>query len=1514
MHRQKNTHLRLSTRFLACLGWWFLFASVAPAQPAGPATPGSSSAEQVVVEAGDLRLVLEKTPQGLRVRSLADTAAGQKLLAEEPLGLFSVTVRETGTKKLHTLTADSGWQQVDVSGEAAGDRKLTFAAPVDDRLKGIRIEVTLAAQKPESAITWDLRIAADNPQWALWRVTFPQVAIKDLGEGGRVFVPVTAGIEQADLWSKGGRKGGTYPSGWTCMQYLAAYNRATRTGLYLGVHDPFGSTKDIVAEGQPAKQAVTLRFDHPVPNMGKAGAGFELPGAARWQLLRGDWFDAARIYRAWVSREAKWWPALGRDGREDTPKWMRELPAWALTGGPASECVPRVKALARTLGLPVGFHWYNWHQIPFDNDYPHYFPAKEGFAEGVAELKKAGVYPMPYINGRLWDTRDKGAEDWQFTQRALPAASKDEQGQPYTETYGSKETDGNSVRLAAMCPATTLWQNEVREIVLRLFQECGVSGVYIDQIAAAQPRLCFDASHGHDLGGGHWWTEGYWTMLDAMRSAKPADAMLTTECNAEPYIKWFDGYLTWHWQEQNMVPAFSAVYGGAIQMFGRAYRGGPTQDLAHRMKAGQQLVFGEQIGWFGPEIIDRPNSGAFLRECIQLRWQLKEYFYRGQMARPPRFVEQIPTVTADWQWRGEWPITAEAVMTGAWQIPKDNKVVLLFANVSDQPFAARLEFDPKEYSLSGTPLTAVALRPNGTKDTLKIQAGQQPQVELAARSVVAWEITPSAAPPKARTDLPASSAPALEAATRALSEGRQENARTQFEAVAQDLSAPPFVRGLALLSLAETALAGRDMAAAKTAWERLAADTALPPLYRDNARRRMEEAERRQQGLSARDAAAYRAPLPTLPAPAVTFHLAPAGQDTADGSADSPFRTLEKARDAVRALKKSRGGTLPPGGVKVMIAGGSYAVERPWTLTAEDSGTAEAPVVYQARAGQTPIFRGGTRITGWKPLAEAGVRDRLDPSVRGRVLEADLKALGVTNWGDATALRSRPELFVNGEPQTLARWPNEGFVKTGEILGQERFKVWNTIEGCRDGKFHYVEDRPSRWVEEPDVRLYGYWFWDWFEEYQTVAAIDADAKTFTLSQPYSRYGYRKNQRYYAVNVLGEIDAPGEWYLDRRTDRIYWLPPAGLEWSKAETILSVLDQPFITLDEVEHVILLGLTLQEGRGDGIRLRGGADCLVAGGTIRQCGGDAIVVEGGQRHGIFGCTMHTLGCGGARVAGGERRTLSPGRHFVENCTVFDISRLKRTYTPAVHLDGCGNRIAHNLFERMPSSALRIEGNDHLIELNAIRNVVQESDDQGGLDMFGNPLYRGVVIRWNRWSDIRGGTHNGAAGVRLDDMISGVAVHGNIFERCGAVAFGGVQIHGGKENLVDGNLFLDCQAGISFSRWGAKRWLESISRFFAQAGQEPYASRYPALAGLRTEADLNLVSRNLFVRCPSVFLRDGGTQQAALNATTAQSFDLQAVSQHERVRNDPRLRPLLFDPIPLEEMGPYAHPWQARP
>jgi hypothetical protein len=695
------------------------------------------------------------------------------LLASNALPLFELTLRQGQTNPETQLNAASGWHRVSlrkafrgfllrwertlegnatvsasggpnpVGGEKAPTDMPRSGQPTAPRItQPIVITATATADAGRSAWRWQLHVENPNPDWSVWRVTFPQIALAPLGDGTAVLFPRGPGEVQAEVWTRPFNYRGNYPSGWCSMQFMALYRRADNpAGLYLAVHDPLGSTKDIVLESDPTNRCVRMRYEHPAPDMGRGGNDFDLSGEAVWQLLRGDWFDAAMVYKAWARQNARWWPQLTAAGRKDTALWMRELSAWVMTGGAASNCVSRVQQFQRLVDVPVGFHWYNWHQIPFDNDYPHYFPAKTDFASGVQELKKSSVFVMPYINGRLWDTHDRGADDFEFTKRALPAATKDANGKPYVESYGSKETNGNPVRLAAMCPTTPLWQQTVRDIVLKLLQEVGTSSVYIDQVAAASPRLCMDAAHGHQLGGGHWWNEGYWRMLQAIRQAMPADRMLTTECNAESFVRWFDGYLTWHWQHDGQVPAFPAVYGGAVQMFGRAYRGGATKDLAMRMKAGQQLVFGEQIGWFDPDIIQDRQNADFLRQAVRLRCQLRHYFYRGEMARPPQLLGPISTVKADWQWSGEWWVRTDAVLTGAWQIPKEKHLVLLFANVSDQPVTATLRFSPATYKIQARTLACTVFvgdKPAAERQVLPAQFERS--IEFPPRQALAWEL------------------------------------------------------------------------------------------------------------------------------------------------------------------------------------------------------------------------------------------------------------------------------------------------------------------------------------------------------------------------------------------------------------------------------------------------------------------------------------------------------------------------------------------------------------------------------------------------------------------------------------------------------------------------------------------------------------------------------------------------------------------------------------------------------
>src|SRR5262249_55401864 len=160
-----------------------------------------------------------------------------------------------------------------------------------------------------------------------------------------------------------------------------------------------------------------------------------------------------------------------------------------------------------------------------------------------------------------------------------------------------------------------------------------------------------------------------------------------------------------------------------------------------------------------------------------------------------------------------------------------------------------------------------------------------------------------------------------------------------------------------------------------------------------------------------------------------------------------------------------------------------YPVKETLTLDARDSGSAKAPVIYRAYPGERPVLSGGRLITGFHVTTDPAVLDRLPEAARGKVWEADVRASGVTDFGEVAAAGRRIELFFEGRPMTLARWPNEGFVRIAALNGGKPLTS-NGIEGDGVGRFTYVGDEPKRWTKEPEIWLHGYWFWDWADERQ----------------------------------------------------------------------------------------------------------------------------------------------------------------------------------------------------------------------------------------------------------------------------------------------------------------------------------------------------------------------------------------------------------------------------------------------
>jgi hypothetical protein len=557
----------------------------------------------------------------------------------------------------------------------------------------------------------------------------------------------------------------------------------------------------------------------------------------------------------------------------------------------------------------------------------------------------------------------------------------------------------------------------------------------------------------------------------------------------------------------------------------------------------------------------------------------------------------------------------------------------------------------------------------------------------------------------------------------------------------------------------------------------------------------------------------------------VTLHVAVNGNDQATGTEQAPFATLERARDELRAMRAD--GQLAVG-AEVIVHEGTYELGATFELTSEDSGSETAPVVYRAAEGEQVTLSGGRAVTDWQPVTDAAILARLDESARGQVLQADLRAMGIEDLGDVIKPGARLELFFDNTPMTVARWPNEGFVKIGETVGGKPFDVRGT-KGDRVGKFTFDFDRPERWADEKDLWLHGYWFWDWSDQRQCVKQIDLQAKTIELEEPYHHYGYREGHWYYAFNALCEIDSPGEWYLDRETGILYFWPPTPIEDGRA--VVSVCGD-MLSMKDASHVTIRGLTFEGARGRAVRVEGGEGCRIVACTMRNLGDWAVRVDGGTDHAVVGCDMYDLAEGGVSITGGDRKTLTPANHLVDNNHIHHWGRWSRMYKSAVNVRGVGNRVAHNLLHDAPHTAIFFSGNEHIIELNEIHSVCYESNDAGAIYNGRDFTQRGTIIRHNYLHDITGFRGRGCVGVYLDDMLSGTRIESNVFYRSYRAAF----IGGGRDCTIIGNVFVYCPKAIHIDAramgW-ASASIEGTMKKRLEAmpyTEPPWSERYPEL------------------------------------------------------------------------------------
>ena len=603
----------------------------------------------------------------------------------------------------------------------------------------LRVIVTVSLVRDEPVSLWEIELEhmkAFQPT----AVRFPRVPAIAAQEEEVLAVPVwmgerTSRARELLCGEAGGRFEWEYP-GMLSMQCLAFY-RKNGPGLYLSCDDTAAQAKRFAVFGNKDQN---LGFE--LTQLTASGKGHATTYRSSYHAIvgafNGDWFTVAERYRLWGLQQS--WAKRSRLKTGVTADWVSDTGLWEWNRGRSGGVLDPALTLQTKSQVPVSVFWHWWHGCAYDAGFPEYLPPREGaeaFQTALRHAQEQGIHALVYMNQRLWGMT---TASWS-QENAERYAVKRPDGKVQPEVYNTF----THTPCASMCMGTPFWRNKYAGLASEAVTGLGVDGIYMDQ--ACSSLACFDATHGHPLGGGSYWMNGFRLLQSDIRKRcnGSRNVVLAGEGCGETWLPYLDVMLSLQVSMERYaapgdwepIPFFHAVYHGYGVFFGNysSLTRPPYDDLwpaefapkeplktldrkfsgQFRLEQARAFVWGQQptiANFLDRQFEERADEIAYVIRLANLRYAARKYLLYGTMlstfentgeaalelSQAPMDFSRLSIYAGQQEAVKEFQKKAPAVLASAWQAP-DGAIAIVLANVSDKPQRFCLIFDKARYPI-----------------------------------------------------------------------------------------------------------------------------------------------------------------------------------------------------------------------------------------------------------------------------------------------------------------------------------------------------------------------------------------------------------------------------------------------------------------------------------------------------------------------------------------------------------------------------------------------------------------------------------------------------------------------------------------------------------------------------------------------------------------------------------------------------------------------------------------------